>query len=84
MVENTTTEKYSDDVVNLVIARIEGLPSGVSVSIGGKADGQEGYKVEKLIEHIKAQDEIGRKIIDIQLAYLRSFKTAPEYVVSNN
>ncbi|KKR24162.1 MAG: hypothetical protein UT56_C0024G0009 [Candidatus Levybacteria bacterium GW2011_GWB1_39_7] len=84
MAENTTTEKYSDDVVNLVVARIEGFPSGVSVSIGGKADGQEGYKVENLIKHIKAQDEIGKKIIDIQLAYLRSFKAPPEYAVSNH
>lgn len=83
MAENTT-EKYSDDVVNLVVARIEGLPSGVSISIGGNTDDQEGYKVENLIEHIKAQDEIGKKIIDIQLAYLRSFKAAPEYAVSNN
>ena len=78
-------EKYPEDVVNLVIARIEALPSNVSVSIGGNSNNQkEGYKVEKLVEHIKAQDEIGKKMIEIQLAYIRSFKSPPEYALPSH
>ncbi len=86
MSENDSEKKeYTDEVVNLVIARLEGLPPNVSISIGGGKDSQEGgYGIKKLIEHIKAQDEIGKKMIDVQLAYIRSFKSPQRHALSSN
>lgn len=56
------------DVINLVIARLETIPSNVSVSIGGEGS----YTIEQLIERIKQQDEVGKKMVEMQLAYIRS------------
>lgn len=56
------------DVINLVIARLETIPPNVSVSIGG--DGS--YTIKQLIERIKKQDEVGKKMVEMQLAYIRS------------
>lgn len=60
--------QISQDVINLVIARLETIPSNVSVSIGGDAS----YTIEQLIERIKKQDEVGKKMVEMQLAYIRS------------
>ena len=60
--------KISQDVINLVIARLETIPANVSVSIGG--DGS--YTIQQLIERIKKQDEVGKKMVEMQLAYIRS------------
>ena len=60
--------KISQDVINLVIARLETIPANVSVSIGG--DGS--YTIQQLIERIKKQDDVGKKMVAMQLAYIRS------------
>ena len=83
MNNDVTGKRYSNDIIDLVVARMEGLPENVAVSIGG-AEGQESLKVKDLINHIKAQDGIGKRMIDIQLAYIRSFKAPPNHVVSGN
>ena len=77
-------KEYTDEVANLVIARLEGMPPNVSILIGGGKDSQEGYDIKKLVEHIKARDEIGKKMMDVQLAYIRSFKSPQRYVLSSN
>ena len=64
--------QISQDVINLVIARLETIPANVSVSIGG--DGS--YTIQQLIERIKKQDEVGRKMVAMQLAYIRSLGKA--------
>ena len=61
-------DQISQDVINLVIARLETIPPNVSVSIGG--DGS--YTIGQLIERIKKQDEVGKKMVEMQLAYIRS------------
>jgi len=68
--ENKTTDKnkISDEILNLVIARLETIPDNVEISIGGEGK----FTVKELIERVRAQDEVGKKMIEIQLAYLRS------------
>jgi len=65
-------DQISQDVINLVIARLETIPPNVSVSIGG--DGS--YTIGQLIERIKKQDEVGKKMVEMQLAYIRSLGKA--------
>ena len=60
--------QISQDVINLVIARLETIPANVSVSIGG--DGS--YTIEQLIERLKKQDKVSKKMVAMQLAYIRS------------
>lgn len=49
------------------------MPPNLSLSIGGRED----LKLEDMIASVKRQDEIGRKLVDIQLSYLRSFDQSP-------
>ena len=59
-----------EDIRQLVVARLRSFSSNKKISIG--SDGE--YTGKELIEKIKANDEIGQKIIAIQLEYLRSLK----------
>ena len=60
-----------DYIKKLVLARLESMPEHIQVNMGGdygalnKAD---------LINHVKNKDELGKKIIEMQMAYLRSLK----------
>ncbi len=74
--ENKVIDKdeISEEIVNLVIARLETMPSNVSVSIGDTGS----FTVEELIKSVKNRDEIGEKIIEIQISYLRSLSKIQE------
>ena len=64
-----------NDIKELVIARIKAAPEGVGVSFGG----QDGLSKDELIKHIEANDEIGRKIIEVQMNFLTSLKEGRLY-----
>ncbi len=63
-------ETKNDEVANLVVARLQTIPSHISISIGGEGS----FSVEELIERIRANDDVGKKFIEMQLAYLRALK----------
>lgn len=69
-------------MIDLVVARLEALPPNVAMSVGG--DG--GLDVGELIKRVKACDEVGKQIIEMQLFYLRSLKNLSpiENVATNN
>ncbi len=58
------------DERNIVLARLETMPSDMSLSIGnfGSMDKW------KLIEHVKKEDDVGRLVVEVYMAGLRSFK----------
>ena len=60
----------SDEIRKIVLFRIETLPSNRKISIGSYGD----FTKEELITHIKNGDEIGKKMIEIELEFLRTFK----------
>ena len=59
-----------DDEIKLVIARLNTMPNNVNVNLGDSGI----LNKSDLINHVKNQDELGRKIVDMQLRYLRSLK----------
>ena len=63
-------EEIAQDIIDLVIARLETVPQNVRLSVGNEGS----FEVKELIERIKANDEIGKKMIEMQLAYLRALK----------
>ena len=58
------------DIQELVIARLRMLPDGKEISVG--ADGE--FTKEELIEHVKLNDAIGKKMIDVEMSFLRTLK----------
>ena len=59
-----------EEVKNLVIARLEVLPPDVSISIGSQGQ----FTRDELIVHVEKNDEIGKKIIEVELEYLTLLK----------
>lgn len=69
------TIQYDDSVKELVLARLETLPSGAVISIGS---GQELTK-EELIQSVREGNEIGKKIIEIEMSFLQGLKDGVLY-----
>ncbi len=78
---NTTdTEK---EIIDLVIARLQKLPADKEMSIGSSGE----FTKDRLIEHVKKDDEVGKKIVAIEMDFLRSMKEGifyEQYSTSNN
>jgi len=62
--------------IELVLARLQAMPSGVGVSVGSEGN----FTRDQLIEHVKSGDDIGRIVKEMQLEYLRLLKTNVFYV----
>lgn len=60
----------NEEIKKLVIARLDTIPSDVSISVG--SDGS--YNKKQLIEQIEMDTEIGRKMVEIDIEYLRRLK----------
>jgi len=61
------------DEIKLVLSRLEVMPSNLKMIVGA---GYPTLTKDALIEHVKADDELGELIIKAHLLYLQSFKKA--------
>ena len=64
-----------NDFQQLVYARLQSLPKGYTMSIGDKGT----ITKEEALEHVKADDEIGKIIIQIDRNYFDMLKTGDFY-----
>ncbi|MFZ3077049.1 MAG: hypothetical protein WA139_01210 [Candidatus Aenigmatarchaeota archaeon] len=62
--------EISEDIKQLVIMRLETLPANKKISIGSYGE----FSKEELIEHVKKEDGIGRKMIEVEMEFLKAFK----------
>ena len=79
MEEKTKAQNISEDIINLVIARLETIPSNVELSIGNEGS----FSIKALMDKVRKQDDIGKKMIEMQLAYLRSLGKLPTQEIQN-
>ena len=71
------------EIIDLVVARLQNLPSNKEISIGSSGE----FTKAELIEHVKKADDIGKKMIAIEMDFLRSMKDGifyEQYSPSNN
>ncbi|MEK7586364.1 MAG: hypothetical protein AAB453_00660 [Patescibacteria group bacterium] len=61
------TEK---EIIDLVVARLQNLPSNKEISIGSVGE----FTKDQLIEHVKKDDEVGKKMVALEMDFLRSMK----------
>lgn len=66
--------ELTQDIINLVIARLKTIPSNANLSVGGD---KEPMSVDALIEEVRKQTEIGKKLVESQLFFLRSLQDLP-------
>lgn len=63
-------DAINQDIINLVVARLQTIPRNISISVGGG----DSFTVDELIEGVKEENDIGKTVIKMQLDYLRSLK----------
>ncbi len=63
-------EKITEEIKKLVIARLEILPENKKISIGNFGE----FSKDELIDNVNKNSEIGNKIIEIELGFLRAMK----------
>jgi len=64
-------DSQDEEIKQLVIERLKTIPPDKKISIGGEGD----FTVEELIARVKKNDEIGQKIVEVQMKFLQSLKT---------
>jgi hypothetical protein len=62
--------KIDAEINELVIERMKLFPSDKNISIG--QDGN--FTKDQIISHVKKNDEIGKKMVEIELSYLKALK----------
>ena len=67
---DTPEQNHQDDIAELVIARLQTLPLDREISIGSEGS----FTRDEVIKHIEEGDDIGKKMIEIELNYLRALK----------
>lgn len=63
-------EKVIGEIKKIVIARLEILPENKKISIGNFGE----FSKEELIDNVNKNSEIGNKIIEIEMKFLRAMK----------
>lgn len=64
-------QEISEDIKELVIYRLEVLSPEKRFSIGAN---EKEFTKDELIEHVKKGDEIGQKVVELELTFLRALK----------
>ncbi|OGG19037.1 hypothetical protein A3D78_06745 [Candidatus Gottesmanbacteria bacterium RIFCSPHIGHO2_02_FULL_39_14] len=59
-----------NEIRQLVVERLRGISSNKKVSIGSMGE----FSKEEMIHNVQENSEIGKKIIEIQLEYIRALK----------
>lgn len=58
------------EIKKLVIARLDLLSKNKRISVGSAGE----YSPDELIQHVKDEDPIGKKFIEIEMSFLRAMK----------
>jgi hypothetical protein len=63
--------QLDEEVRHLVIERLKLIPAGKKLSVGGSGD----FTIAELINNVKKNNDIGKKIVEVQMQFLQSLKT---------
>ncbi|KKQ35441.1 MAG: hypothetical protein US51_C0005G0004 [Microgenomates group bacterium GW2011_GWA2_37_6] len=73
-------DKKKEEIKKLVVARLDALPPNISISVGSEGH----FNKKELIEQIENDTEIGKKMVEIELEYLRKLKEGIFYASGNS
>ena len=65
-----TNSVTNEEIKEIVIARLKTIPDKFKIAIGN----QDSFTKEQIINEVMKESETGKKMIDIQMRYLRSLK----------
>lgn len=64
----------------IVLAQLMATSPTIRLSIGG-ASGMKTYSTDEIIEHVSEMDEFGKKFVETQMDFMRSFKNGDIYTM---
>jgi len=64
------TDKIDEETRKLVIERLKSFPSDKNISIGEEGS----FTKDEIIGHVQKNDEIGKKMVEVELSYLKALK----------
>lgn len=67
-------DEIQEDIRNLVLARIMAASDDLRIAIGSTE-----YTKTEMIENVKAGNEVGKEIMEIQMEYLRDMASGAIY-----
>lgn len=59
-----------EEIKQLVIERLKTLPKETGISIGSQGD----FSKNEIIKHVEEGDDIGKKIVEVEMSFLRGLK----------
>ena len=68
-----TEKRFTKEVVELIVKRLETVPPNIKMSVGSKGT----FEIRDIIKSVEKQDEMGKMFIEMQLQYLKSLKNLP-------
>lgn len=72
MADKTNKDVLSDEAIRrLVLARLAVLSSDTMISLGSEGS----FTRDELVERVEQGDAVGEKLAEIQMEWLRSFKS---------
>jgi len=63
------------DLKNMVIGRLSTIPEGMEISVGSFGS----FKKDDLIKNVKDETEVGKKMVDIELTYMKDLISGKLY-----
>ncbi|HEY4509562.1 MAG TPA: hypothetical protein VJC15_01070 [Candidatus Paceibacterota bacterium] len=63
-------ENSNNEIKDLVITRLETLPSDAVISLGSSGE----FTKDQMIESVRRGDEVGQKMIEIEMTFLQGLK----------
>ncbi|OGZ02737.1 MAG: hypothetical protein A2946_04120 [Candidatus Liptonbacteria bacterium RIFCSPLOWO2_01_FULL_53_13] len=63
------------EIKELVIARLKTLPNNKDISIGSSGE----FSKDELIEAVENEDQLGKKLIEVEMNFLRTLKDGLYY-----
>lgn len=76
-IQKATSFEIQDDIKNLVLARIMAASDDLRIAIGSTE-----YTKTEMIENVKAGNDVGKEIMEIQMEYLRDMAAGAIYQTS--
>ncbi len=68
-------ENDQELIKEIVIERLKTMPEDIGISIGSEGS----FKKKELIELVEKGDEIGKKIVEVEMNFLRGLKNGILY-----
>ena len=68
--KNEDQPSIDEEIRKLVVARLKVLSEDTMISVG--SEGQ--FTRDELIDRVETDDDVGKKIAEVQMEWLRSFK----------